>query len=140
MTKEGYQPLKTKKTLKIIPPNTGSHIKMKKNGYTWEDLDRSYWRGFDTAKNNMEKRIAELEKENAELKEKNNNLVASSKTIISLSNGIENRTMEQLTKAKGIIKDQKKLLDSVLAGAETLSDFAHNTLRKAEQFISEVEK
>ena len=61
MTKEGYQPLKTKKTLKIIPPNMRSHVKMKKDGYTWEDLDMSYWEGFNTAKTNMEKRIAELE-------------------------------------------------------------------------------
>ena len=39
------------------------------------------------------KRIDELEKENAELKEKNDNLVASSKTIISLSDEIETRTI-----------------------------------------------
>ena len=49
---------------------------------------------------------------------------------------------DQLTKAKEIIKDQKELLDRVLSGAETLSDFAQNTLLKAEQFLkdSEVEK
>ena len=46
---------------------------------------------------------------------------------------------QQLTKAIEIIKDQKELLDTVLYGAETLSDFAQNTLRKAEQFLSEVE-
>ena len=44
-------------------------------------------------------------KENAELKEKSNNLVASSKTIISLLDEIENRTMEQLTKAKEILQE-----------------------------------
>ena len=66
MTKEGYQPIK-KETIKIIPPNTGSHV-MKKDSYTWEDMDRSYWEGFDTAKGKIEKRIAELEKENAELR------------------------------------------------------------------------
>lgn len=60
MTKEGYQPIK-KETVKIIPPNTGSHVYMKKDGYTWEDMDRSFWEGFDTAKNKMEKRIVELE-------------------------------------------------------------------------------
>jgi hypothetical protein len=61
MNKEGYQPIKTKKTTKIIPPNTGSNVQMKKDGYSWEDLDRSYWEGFDNAKNKMEKRIEELE-------------------------------------------------------------------------------
>lgn len=50
------------------------------------------------------KGIADVEKENAELKEKNNSLVASSKTIISLSDEIETRTMEQLTKAEEIIR------------------------------------
>ena len=50
------------------------------------------------------------------------------------------RLDNQLTKAKEIIKDQKELLDRVLSGAETLSDFAQNTLRKAEQFIKEIEK
>lgn len=29
MTKEGYQPVKDKKTVAVIPPNTGSHVKMK---------------------------------------------------------------------------------------------------------------
>jgi hypothetical protein len=68
MTREGYQPIK--KTLKIIPPNTGGHVHMKKDGYTWGDMDRSYWEGFDTAKNEMEKRIVELEKEKVDLKER----------------------------------------------------------------------
>lgn len=47
----------------------------------------------------------EIYKENAELKEKNNNLVESSKTIISLLDEIEARTMKQLAKAKELIKD-----------------------------------
>jgi len=68
MTKEGYQPIKTKKTTKIIPPNTGSNVRMKKDGYTWEDLDRSFWEGFDNAKDKMEKRIAELEAQIEEMK------------------------------------------------------------------------
>lgn len=67
MTKEGYQPIKTKKTTKTVPPNTGSHVQ-KKDGYALEDLDKARWEGFVYAKNIMEKRIAELEKENAELK------------------------------------------------------------------------
>ena len=64
MTKEGYQPLKIKKATKIIPPNTGSNVQMRKDGYTWEDLDKAWWEGFDNAKNKMEKRIAELENGN----------------------------------------------------------------------------
>ena len=63
MSKEGYQPIKTKKTIKVIPPNTRSSVHMKKDGYTWEDLDRSFWEGFNKAKTNMEKRIKTLEKQ-----------------------------------------------------------------------------
>lgn len=44
------------------------------------------------------------------------------------------------SEAKQIIKNQKELLDRVLSGAETLSDFAQNTLHKAEQFLKEVEE
>lgn len=54
-------------------------MKMKEGGYTWKDLDKSYWEGFDNAKNKMEKRIAELETENVDQK-------------------------DQLTKAKEILK------------------------------------
>lgn len=61
MTKQEYQPIKTKRTTKIIPPSTGSNVQMKKDGYTWEDLDKAWWEGFDTAKDKMQKRIAELE-------------------------------------------------------------------------------
>lgn len=39
----------------------GNNVHMKEDGYTWKDLDKSYWEGFDDAKNKMEKRIAELE-------------------------------------------------------------------------------
>jgi hypothetical protein len=75
MSKEGYQPLKTKKTIKIIPPNTGSNVQMKKDGYTWEDLDRSFWEGFDNAKNKMEKQIAELEAEVTRLRNENLDII-----------------------------------------------------------------
>lgn len=63
MSKEGYQPIKTKKTIKVILQNIKGSVHMKKAGYTWEDLDRSYWEGFDKAKTNMEKRIKILEKQ-----------------------------------------------------------------------------
>lgn len=55
--------------------------------------------------------------------------------------GAESRQPE-IDKAKEIIKDQQELLDSVLSGAEYLSDFAQNTLRNAKQFLkdSEVKK
>ena len=66
--KQGYQPIHSKNA-SVIPPNAGSHVRMKGKGYTWEDLDKAWWEGFDNAKNKMGKRIAELEKENAELKE-----------------------------------------------------------------------
>jgi hypothetical protein len=44
-----------------------------------------------------------------------------------------------LSQAIEIVKDQQELLDRVLSGAETLSDFAQNTLRKAEQFLKNIE-
>lgn len=62
-----------------------------------------FYKRFPDLKSAMDK-AEEVLKENAELKEKNNNLVASSKTIISLSDEIETRTMKQLTKAEEIIR------------------------------------
>lgn len=44
-----------------------------------------------------------------------------------------------LSQAIDVIKDQQELLDSVLSGAEFLSDFAQNTLNKAEQFLKNIE-
>lgn len=46
----------------------GNNVHMKEDGYTWKDLDRSYWEGFDDAKNKMEKRIAELEQQIEKMK------------------------------------------------------------------------
>lgn len=76
--------------------------------------------------------IERLEKENAELKEKNNNLVESSKTIISLTDEIEARTMEQLTKAVGLIKDFL-----LMAKVEHLKE-RYETVSEAEQFLKKV--
>ena len=83
--------------------------------------------------------ISFLQKENAELKEK---LKPEKCLKLLAKDGYVKFASDQLTKAKEIIKDQKELLDRVLSGAETLSDFAQNTLLKAEQFLkdSEVEK
>lgn len=36
----------------------------------FEKQDKSFWEGFNCAKNKMEKRVAELNKENDELREK----------------------------------------------------------------------
>lgn len=41
---------------------------MKEDDYTWKDLDRSYWEGFDNAKNKMEKRIEKLEQQIKKMK------------------------------------------------------------------------
>lgn len=71
--------------------------------------------------------------ENAELKEKNNNLVESSKTIISLSDEIEARTMKQLTEAKAIIKNLMKF-------AEIDSREYEKEYKEAEKFLKECEK
>lgn len=77
-------------------------------------------------------------KENAELKEKSNNLVASSKTIISLSDEIENRTMEQLTKAKGIVQEYIRI--NLLPPIERNFDDEVKLFKQAEQFLQEVEE
>lgn len=128
MSKEGYQPIKTKKTIKIIPPNTGSNVHMKKDGYTWEDLDRSYWEGFDTAKNNMEKQIKEFKKKNAELKLKLEALDGQTpwKDIEDKS-----KVIEKLSEAKEIIK---KFLDNV----EPYS-IDNDVLVEAEKFLKSIE-
>ena len=89
----------------------------------------------------------ELEKENAEYKEVFGDCDTCKRTC-DIGNCCNSGTKSGylLDKAKVIIKrqeiirDQKELLDSVLSGAETLSNFAQNTLRKAEQFLNEVEK
>lgn len=44
-----------------------------------------------------------------------------------------------LSQAIEVIKDQRELLDRVLSGAEWLSDFAQNTLNKADQFLKNIE-
>lgn len=44
-----------------------------------------------------------------------------------------------LSQAIDIVKDQQELPDRVLSGAEFLSDFAQNTLNKAEQFLKNIE-
>ncbi len=72
-------------------------------------------------------------KENAELKKKNNNLVASSKTIISLSDEIENRTMEQITKAKELLK---WFVWYFREGSPNLVPYKHK-VAEAEQFLKE---
>ena len=86
--------------------------------------------------------VERLKQEIAELKKKNDNLVASSKTIISLSDKIETRTMEQLTKAKGIIlKLYNAGRDVLMCRAE---EKAYDNLEEAindrsiEQFLKEV--
>ena len=71
MNKEGYQPIKPKKTTKIIPPNTGSNAQMKKDGYTWEDLNKAWWEGFDTCKAKAGEANLKLSDENNLLKAQN---------------------------------------------------------------------
>ena len=136
MTKEGYQPIK-KETIKIIPPNTGSHVR-------------------------MEKHIAELEKENAELKsrigisvecdkaQKNGELCLGyggdedepceqCKNCIKCECGYyqlgETEKDEQLTKAKELIKRYVKIYVNPYPEEEV------ELRNEAEQFLnSEVEK
>ena len=90
-----------------------------------------------TYRKQRNKRIDDLQKENAELRTRLEALEGQTpwKDIKDKS-----EVIGQLTKAKEIIKDQKELLDRVLSGAETLSDFAQNTLHETEQFLKEVEQ
>ena len=65
--RNGYQPIKTSAD-SVTPPNTGSNVKAKKNGYTWKEIDKSWWKGFDTCKEKMSKKLEQLEEENNRLK------------------------------------------------------------------------
>jgi predicted RNase H-like nuclease (RuvC/YqgF family) len=140
MAKKGYQPMKT--TVKPIPPNTGSNIHMKKDGYTWEDLDRSYWEGFDNVKNKMEKRIEELEQENAELKEELKNWKDEwQEQVQKATDEGYARTQQtiQLTKAKEHIKQLLDCLKQDTNDPET-NYYVCQYMDKAEQFLKEIEK
>lgn len=87
--------------------------------YTWEDIDKSFWRGFDTAKNKIEKRITELEKachetqelldkqievtykldkENAELKERLSYAKAIMRELLDNSNEYAKQNAEDFIK------------------------------------------
>lgn len=59
LKKNGYQPSKTN-IKKPIPPSSGSNVKAKKNGYTWEDVDKAWWEGFDYCKEKLEKQIEKM--------------------------------------------------------------------------------
>ena len=47
--KQGYQP-KSCNLKNIVPPSVSTNVKPKKDGYTWEDLDKAWLEGFDTCK------------------------------------------------------------------------------------------
>ena len=88
-----------------------------------------------------EKTEKQLRNENAELKaEIENDRDLPTVAYMQGAEKQKKKDEKQLTKAKEIIKNQKELLDRVLSGAETLSDFAQNTLHKAEQFLKEIDK
>lgn len=140
--KQGYQPIHSKNA-GVIPPNTGSHVRMKENEYTWKDLDKAWWEGFDNAKNKMEKRIADLEKENAELKTKVTALENANRAMVKelddmTSGGVSVlknivRSKEQLTKAKELLKW------ALHSDPEHDEDF-EKKWSEAEQFLKEISK
>ena len=113
MTKEGYQPTKT--TVKPIPPDTGSNVHMKEDGYTWKDLDKSYWEGFDNAKNKMEKRIEELETRCTELFLQNNEFAERFEKSIEIIKGLlsccrnyPQENAKKIEQAKQFLKEIKE--------------------------------
>lgn len=75
-------------------------------------------------------------KENAELRAKNNNLVASSKTIIGLSDEIENRTIEQLTKAENVIRDLYYIIQGRIDYEDNIQ--IKDSMDLAKAFLNEV--
>jgi len=96
-TQNGYQPSKMN-IEKPIPPNTGSNVKMKKYGYTWEEIDKAWWEGFDCCKNKFEKKIEELQEETEQTKKL---IEDSRKDGISLINALIIKSLvEQIEKMK----------------------------------------
>lgn len=110
--KQGYQPKKCN-TKNIVPPSVLTNVKPKKEGYTWEDLDKAWWEGFDNAKNKMGKRITELEKENAEYKEVFGSCDTCKRTC-DIGNCCDPRTKNGylLDKVKVIVERQKLLKEN----------------------------
>jgi len=66
--RSGYQPIKTN-IENPIPPSTGSNVEVKKHGYTWKDVDKAWWEGFDCCKEKLEKKNADLEETIDKLRE-----------------------------------------------------------------------
>lgn len=91
-------------------------------------------------------KLLELEKENAELKEKNNSLTKKCVCLTNCNDSLQDllsddiKTLEQLTKAKEIIKKIEKIFYSGENAIRRLSKIS-DIFEEAEQFLnSEVEK
>lgn len=56
LKQNGYQPSKTN-IKNPIPPSTASNVRAKKNGYTWEEVDKAWWEGFNCCKEKLENKI-----------------------------------------------------------------------------------
>ena len=110
---------------------------MTRESYTWEDLDKAWWEGFDNAKNKMEKRIEELEKENAGLKARLN-------AINLLTPELEKQSKakkQQLTNAKEILakllEEEKNNMYWEMNGSDKSSYY--EVRKRAEQFLEAIE-
>lgn len=57
---EGYQPIKNNKD--VIPPSTSTNVHMRKDGYTWEDVDKAWWEGFDSCKEKVTDKLIKAKK------------------------------------------------------------------------------
>lgn len=113
-----------------------------KNNTKWISVDGEKWYG-------EEKRIAELEKENAELKEKLNFSTQyyqgeKAKDQLTKAKEIIEELSKSLFLAKGIVRD---LIDDTVDFKESKERATYyyeqekfDTYKKAEKFISEVEK
>lgn len=99
---------------------------MKECGYTWKDLDKSYWKGFDTAKEKMQKIIAQLETEKAELKtekipqlERKIASIRGAHSVDCKKLNARTEQVERLRKENAELKEQiEKMKDSIVNWCE----------------------
>lgn len=88
---------------------------MDKEGYTWKDLDESYWKGFDTAKERMQKIIAMLEAEKAELKTQKIPQLERKIASIRGAHSVDCRKLKARTEQVERLKEQVRAMSKALA-------------------------
>lgn len=119
-------------------------MKMKMYGYSWEDIDKSYWEGFDTAKGKMEKRNEKL----AERVERYKKELAKRAKQIEALNKDKDYFFDALDKQ---VEVTYKVIEKLIEAEEILNEFVEwanwqgnskcpsfkSIQDKAEQFLKE---